>query len=800
MIPFYLNKALVYFSFSILGLLFIPIKTNAQLTIEWDRTYGGTGYEEMGAAIPTNDGGYMYGGITTSRNPEFEVSTSTQDSVDYPVLTGDFWIIKTDGNGNPVWDKRFGGYHEDRLWSIVQTNDGGYLLGGESRSGIGGDHSQDNRGDLDFWVVKIDANGNKQWDRRYGGTGADLLRKIILLPNGQYWLAGFSNSPKSFEKSMDAFNGTGDFWCVKIDENGTQLGDYAFGGDGLDRLFDATLAADGNLILVGPTESNPSFNKTAPFYGLNDMWVVKCSQNGILIWDAAFGGNKEDVPQRICKTKTGSYILIGQSTSDKMSGNKTAAHFGGDDVWVVKFSDGVTSPVMVWNEAFGGTSSDQGYCVVETSLGNLQVIGESSSLPDASNKTAPVIGGKDYWFLMLDNNGNKLWDETLGGISDDGAKYIMPAHDYGIILAGISNSDVFPPYKSEDARGNHTNDLYVVRTGCSFPPPNLADMPKHCLDEKITIDATVPAPCIGCVYIWDDGVTGPYRSFSPDTSLEMKVTIQHPDGCELSDSVTIEIVPGPDNLTLEGDPISCYGKSDATLFLDGIDGVAPPFEFAFNGKAWGSTLNEYQLSAGVYPILVRDTNGCMLDTSIYIAPKEQVIVELGLDIYLDYGDSVQLQALTNLTDSFTFNWGQPTLISCSDCLEPWVKPTTTTTYSIEIKDKDGCMAADLVRVILQKSEGVYIPNTFSPNLDNINDFFTIYSDKTVSTIKSLLIFDRWGEKMFERHDFQPNKESLGWNGRLNDRQLDPGVFAYWAEVVYFDGRTEIFMGDLTLMN
>ena len=75
----------------------------------------------------------------------------------------------------------------------------------------------------------------------------------------------------------------------------------------------------------------------------------------------------------------------------------------------------------------------------------------------------------------------------------------------------------------------------------------------------------------------------------------------------------------------------------------------------------------------------------------------------------------------------------------------------------------------------------------------------MYADRKVTNIKSLQIFDRWGELMFERFDFQPNKEPLGWDGRLNGRPLDPAVFTYWTEVEFFDGRTELFMGDVTLM-
>ena len=100
MIPFAVNKPLRYISFFILGLLMFSQIGFAQLTLEWNHTYGGTGYEEMGAAMLTDDGGYLFGGITTSRTPAFEVSTNTKDVVDFPELTGDYWIVKKIGRAH----------------------------------------------------------------------------------------------------------------------------------------------------------------------------------------------------------------------------------------------------------------------------------------------------------------------------------------------------------------------------------------------------------------------------------------------------------------------------------------------------------------------------------------------------------------------------------------------------------------------------------------------------------------------------------------------------------------------------
>jgi gliding motility-associated-like protein len=798
---FSVNKPLFARSiFTIVGLLLILTNCWAQqhLTIEWEKTYGGIGWEEMGIAMPTNDGGYLFGGLTTSATPGFEVSEGDFDTV---LPNGDYWLLKTDKDGNVLWDRRIGGLAQDRLWSAFQTADGGFLLGGESRSDIGMDRTWANRGEKDFWVVKVDANGNKEWDRAYGGTGIDELRKILPLPNGQFWLAGHSNSPASFEKSTNAVNGSLDFWAVKIDENGQPLADFSIGGDALDEMYDAILTPDGNILMAGPSQSPTGFGKTAPFYGVNDMWLVKISPNGQVRWDASFGGNGQDVCQRLKMTSDGNYLALGQSTSDKMSGNKTADHFGGDDAWFVKFSDTGTGVEMIWDKAFGGISADFGFDVAETGLGNLMLFGQSTSPPSLPGKDSPLIGANDFWCIFSDANGDRIWEETLGGDLDDIGRFAFLAHDYGFLLVGASKSSAYLPFKSQDNRGPEwSDDLWVVRTGCAFPPPQLQDLPKFCLDDEISLDATVPGPCDSCTYQWEDGTTGPIRSVSPETTTELKVTVIHPDGCEMADSTIIEIVPGPDGFQGSWTPISCYGETDASLSIDSISGIAPPFLYALNGSEFSATTDFYQLGAGIYNIEVLDTNGCTLDTSLYIPQPDSVMVDLGPDIFLELGDSVQLQALTNLVDSFSFFWGQPLELSCADCLEPFVRPFLTSTYSIEVKDKNGCEAKDNIVVIVKKEDNIYIPTAFSPNnLDNLNDFFTIYAGKSIKTVRSLQVFDRWGEMMFERFDFQPNVGQIGWDGRLQGRFLDPAVFTYKAVIEYVDSRIQEFYGTVTLV-
>src|SRR4029079_14429381 len=126
----------------------------------------------------------------------------------------DYWVIKLDANGTKVWDKTIGGSNLDVLKSLRQTSDGGYILGGYSDSDISGDKTQANKGNKDDWVVKLDASGNKIWDKTIGGSGYDAITSLQQTVDGGYFLGGLSESDISGDKSQNSQGGY-DYWAVK---------------------------------------------------------------------------------------------------------------------------------------------------------------------------------------------------------------------------------------------------------------------------------------------------------------------------------------------------------------------------------------------------------------------------------------------------------------------------------------------------------------------------------------------------------------------------------------------------------
>ncbi|MFI5206101.1 MAG: T9SS C-terminal target domain-containing protein, partial [Candidatus Paceibacterales bacterium] len=248
---------LFYFLYGILP----PAFSQNPLVKQWDRRFGGTGDDQFTCFQQTKDGGYILGGSTYS-GIGGDKTQATQGLHDY-------WIVKIDSLGNKQWDKDFGGANDENLSSLQQTKDGGYILGGWSSSGISGDKTQASWGNTDFWMVKIDSSGNKQWDKDFGGTDADGIRSLQQTGDGGYILGGFSWSGIGGDKSQASW-GTVDYWILKTDALGNKQWDKDFGGAGEDALFSLQQTMDGGYILGGVSESGVGGDKTQPAQGVYD--------------------------------------------------------------------------------------------------------------------------------------------------------------------------------------------------------------------------------------------------------------------------------------------------------------------------------------------------------------------------------------------------------------------------------------------------------------------------------------------------------------------------------------------------
>ena len=429
------------------------------LAKQWDKRFGGINDEEATSFQQTSDGGYIIGGWSNSGIS----GNKTQSNWDTALVTNDYWVIKIDVVGNKQWDKRFGTTGDDFLFSLQQTIDGGYILGGFSFSGINGDKTQPGWGGADYWVVKIDSLGNKQWDKRFGGTNDDDLYSVIQTNDRGYILGGFSNSGISGDKTQsnwDPNDSYDDFWVVKIDSVGNKQWDKRFGGIKEDGLGPILQTADGGYILGGGSSSDSSGDKTQNSWaGSIDYWVVKIDSVGNKQWDKRYGGNGDDGLSSIIQTKDKGYILGGTSYSDN-SGDKTQ-NYGG--YWLVKI-DSLGN--KLWDKAFDGllglSVGSELVNVSATENGGYLLSGVSNSNA-GRDKTESSFGLPQGWLVKIDSFGNKEWDKTIYTIKGGGGSAIETNdHCYAMISSinsGIGDYKSQPNWDSNDS----TDDYWIIK-------------------------------------------------------------------------------------------------------------------------------------------------------------------------------------------------------------------------------------------------------------------------------------------------------------------------------------------------
>ena len=344
-------------------------------SLEWSKTFGGEGIDVGRSVQQTADGGYIIVGDTRS----------------YGAGGADIWLIKTDSNGNRVWEQTFGGTKTDSGYVVQQTADGGYIIAGSTESyGLGFS---------DVWLVKTDSNGNKLWDKTFGGGFYEWGWSVQQTADGGYIITG-SVIPTDVN-----------IWLIKTDSNGTQSWYRTFSGKSYEKAVSSVRqTADGGYIIVSDTRSY----KTGV-----DVWLIKTDSDGDKMWEQTFGGTDMDIGSSVQQTSDGGYIITG----------KTKSYGAGDaDVWLIKTDAG---GYKVWDQTFGGTEMDAGFSVQQTSDGGYIITGETKSYG---------AGDTDVWLIKTDAGGYKVWDQTFGSTEMDAGFSVQQTSDGGYIITGETKS------------------------------------------------------------------------------------------------------------------------------------------------------------------------------------------------------------------------------------------------------------------------------------------------------------------------------------------------------------------------
>jgi len=373
--------------------------------------------------------------------------------------TYDFWVIKMDSLGNKQWDRTYGGTDVDQAAAVIQTKDLGFLIGGSTISAISGNKTDSvHFQSYDYWLIKLDKAGNLKWQKTVGAAYTDKL-SCLGEASTRYLAGGSSFSNKDGDKKTpNAGSEHGpDFWVAQLNKKtGRATSSQSYGSTNDDSMTGMLVSPNDQRTFIGFSYSPAKGTKKSKLIGVCDYWLVRTDAGGRQIWEKAYGGANADYLNCLAQVPgDGSYLLGGSSSSDAFA-DKTQNSFGFSDYWVVK-TDSLGN--KQWDKTIGGDMGDYMQSVAATADGGFLLGGYSNSHVGNSKSEAP-LGGYDYWIVKVDAHGNKQWDKTYGGSGNDKLVAVkqLSATDY--MLGGTSNSSA-SGNKSVGSFGG--NDIWLLR-------------------------------------------------------------------------------------------------------------------------------------------------------------------------------------------------------------------------------------------------------------------------------------------------------------------------------------------------
>jgi len=434
-------KNLSLFGCFFFSAVFYCTAQNPAPVMKWQKTLGGSSDELIGRptkiSTADRDGGYLIGGITGSTDGDVSGLHYTGG---WP--ESDIWIAKLDAQKNISWSKCLGGTSWEEFGALELAHDDGYIVAGGANSTNGqvtGMH-----GDGDAWIVRLDNTGNVVWQKCYGGSKNENAMCIAKTDDG-YIFVGTTWGSKDGDVSGSHGTENRDIWLVKIDKDGNKLWQKCLGGSSWDVPTDIKVTPDGGFILTGLTTSidgdvagvhyipNPPYDDRYP-----DTWVVKLNSNGIIEWQKCLGGSNEDGSSAVALTASGGYLISGYTKSkdgDVSGQHVTDPAVEDSDAWVVNLS---ATGNIIWQKCFGGTQTDEFNDFIILPDQSVVAVGITHS-PDGD--VSYLYGDRDCWLVKFDNTGNIIWEKTFGTTGYEDATTLSLTTTGNFVVAGTNLDD-----------------------------------------------------------------------------------------------------------------------------------------------------------------------------------------------------------------------------------------------------------------------------------------------------------------------------------------------------------------------
>lgn len=484
-----------------------------------------------------------------------------------------------------------------------------------------------------------------------------------------------------------------------------------------------------------------------------------------------------------------------------------ACHQGADGNIVVDdvFYNGVAAPIGAFSFAWSttpvqtgplstGLSGDQTYQVTITNAAGCSAVAEAYLLNPTpvevevvSTTDASCNGGADGTATVQASGGagghTYLWDSSAGSQS-------------GAMATGLGPGSYM--VTASDANGCTAVTGLIIDEPTTMVIAGWEVTNVQCFgDADGSLRVTVEGGNPPYTSIWSNGTQGFVANGLPAGLYT--VTITDLSGCTISADQEVsepsdQILP-----TVTWRDVTCFGYQDGSIFIAAVGGTEP-YTFSLNGRDFSFNPNFLNLPAGSYPsIAVRDANGCVAfaDTvTVFEPPRFEV--DLGPGQTILFGDSIQLMPLiVNAQGAVLLEWETNDTLFCEagdpECQNPWVSPRYRGEYRLTVIDSNGCRAFDDIIIDVDLEKGFYVPTGFTPNGDGLNDVLRSHGRSDIEVV-FFRVYDRWGELLFDRGGFRAD-EGVGWDGTFGGQEMPTGLYIWYAEVEYENGRRELFQGE-----
>ncbi len=807
----------------------------------WASYYGDTGYDTgYGVATDNSGNAYVVGVTYSSSNISLGGFQNTNGG------NGDAYLVKFDGvTGNRSWATYYGALGSDLGLDVAADAFGNVYMAGIAGSGSttlasGGFQNTIGSGPYDdLFLVKFNAlTGTRSWATYYGGAfmgaqeGKEERASIAIDPCGNVYLAGDIYSHNMAHLGFqNTLNGSENTFVVKFDPSGnrvcaTYYGEWheEIGRVAVDKAGDVYIAAQSQNFGPGNLAYGGFQNSIAGGAGADAILVkisnalsvgntnVSCHGNCVGTATVTPQGcgpyiySWNTIPAQTTQVATGlcagSYTVsvtnsVGVITTETVSIAQPSASLSStvtttnvkcnnecNGSVTLNASGGTIGYAYSWNTVSSQTTANAtGLCAGNYTCtitdGNLCLQTQTVSIAQPSLLTATAVPTT----TILCNGGTASATINVGGGTGPYA-YSWNNNSTNISVTGLG-------VNSYTCLITDLNNC-VTTTTISFTQPTPLT-----LTPNLTTNVLCNGGNTGSASVIPGGGTNPYNyswslsggTNNPATGLAAgtyTVTVTDKNNCVQTNTISITETSAI-IINHTSNPDTCSnGLGSASVIVGGGAGI---FSYSWsNGNT--NTINT-ALSSGKYNIVITDLNNCTKSEIVVIANLVGPTADAGSYISINKGD----QTILNGSGGISYSWSPEGSLSCSTCASPTASPTQTTTYILVVTDANGCTSSDSITVNVKTECGdVFIPNAFSPNGDGENDILKIFVDETCIKKIHLIIFDRWGETVFETND-----QNGYWNGIFKGKQMDTDVYFYTLIVEQALANSIIKKGNINLI-